>query len=279
MATMLKAAAKPVPVAENNREWDGMLTGVYTLWLKHMRKFVSSKLEIMATLYLPLLWMLLFGVCMESMIKSFGSKSGSLGYKDFITPGVMLLTGLTATVLGGSTLLMERLNGIIKEYLVAPVPRLAVLLGTLGSGLTKALLQVSVVLLVGMLFDSALLLQPLRLLAGLLVIVLFSAGFVGISAGVACQSNGIEEYHALILILNMPLLFLSNALYPLEVMPRIIQIAAYFNPTTYAADALRHLLYGTRLELGLQIDLPVLSLFMLFGLWYGYRHFQRTTMV
>jgi ABC-2 type transport system permease protein len=107
------------------------------------------------------------------------------------------------------------------------------------------------------------------------VIIVFSLGFVGIAAAVASQSEGMEEYHALIMILNLPLLFLSNALYPLETMPKIIQVVAYLNPTTYAADAARYFFYGTHPEIGLEVDIPVLLLFMLFGIWYGYRNFQR----
>lgn len=229
----------------------------------------------MGTLYLPLLWMLLFGVCMESLLKSLGGKAANISYKDYITPGVMLLTGLTASVMGGSTLLMERLNGSIKEYLVAPIPRLAVLLGTLTSGLSKALLQSLVVLGVGFLLDRGLVINVLTLLGGLSVIIVFSLGFVGLAAAVASQSSGMEEYHALIMVLNLPLLFLSSALYPLQTMPQIIQLVAYLNPTTYAADAARYFFYGAPLEIGLMLDLPVLVAFMVFGLWYGYHNFQR----
>lgn len=275
MATLLRTARAPVLASPATSNWKGMYRGVKILWFKHMRKFFRSRMEIMATLYLPLLWMLLFGVCMESMLKSLGGKAANLGYKDFITPGVMLLTGLTASVMGGSTLLMERLNGVIKEYLIAPIPRLAVLLGTLASGLSKAVLQSFVVLGVGLLLDAGLVINPLTLAGGLAVIIIFSLGFVGIAAAVASQSEGIEEYHALIMILNLPLLFLSNALYPLETMPKIIQVAAYLNPTTYAADAARYFFYGTRMEIGLGVDIPVLLIFMVLGIWYGYHNFQR----
>lgn len=130
----------------------GLVTGVYTLWLKHMRKFRHSPVEILGTMMTPLLWMLLFGVCIQGIIKE---TTKGLGYQAFITPGVMLLTGLTAAVLGGAILLLERLNGTLKEYLVAPVPRLAVLLGTMASGLTKAMLQAGVVLAAGYFLDSS----------------------------------------------------------------------------------------------------------------------------
>jgi len=109
----------------------------------------------------PLLWMLLFGVCIQGIIKE---TTQGLGYQVFIIPGVILLTGLTAAVLAGAILLLERLNGTIKEYLVAPVPRLAVLIGSMASGLTKALLQTGVVLVAGYFLDRSFRLQVLSIL-------------------------------------------------------------------------------------------------------------------
>ena len=40
----------------------------------------------------------------------------------------------------------ERVRGIIKEYLVAPIPRLSILLGNAGSTVSKAMFQGIVIL-------------------------------------------------------------------------------------------------------------------------------------
>jgi ABC-2 type transport system permease protein len=276
MATILKTREQAVELS-NGRSigaWNGMATGVYTLWLKHMRKFWTSSMEIGGTLAQPILWMLLFGVSMQTLVPGTVT-GGRIGYEAFITPGVMLLTSLSAAILGGATLLIERVNGVVKEYMVAPIPRLAVLLGTMASSLTKALLQSLVVLLLGLLLDPALILKVTSLVIGLGVVVIYSLGFVGIAAAVASKAKSMESYHSLIMVLNLPVLFLSNALYPLEAMPLTIRVLAYLNPTTYAIDAIRHLFYGVKLEIGLWVDLPVLLLFMVGAIWYGYHNFQQ----
>jgi|GEM_PF-277707 len=272
MATFVNR--RPISTSRRTSAWSGMVRGIYTLWLKHMHKFLHSTMEIGGTLSTPVLWMLLFGVCMEGMAREVKSTDMSLGYISYITPGIMMLTGLTAAVLGGSTLLIERINGVIKEYLVAPIPRLAVLLGTLASGLTKAIIQSIIVLLVGWVFGAALKLQLLSILAGLGLAAVFSLGFVGIAAAFACKAKNMESYHTLIMVMNLPVLFLSNALYPLELMPPIIRLLSYLNPTTYAIDATRYLFFGTKTEIGMWLDVPILLGFMVFGVWYGYRNFQ-----
>lgn len=258
-------------VLSPEKSLDGLGTGIYTLWLKHMQKFFGSSMEIAATLFTPAMWMLLFGVCMESMVQGAGDPS----YQLFITPGVMLLTGLSAAIFGGATILLERLNGVMKEYLVAPIPRISILLGTLASGLTKALLQCLVVIWLGFFLDAALRLNPPALLAGLGIVAMYSVGFVGIAAAVACKAKNVESYHSLILLLNLPVFFLSNALYPLDKIPGIFRVVAMINPTTYAVDATRFLLYGLPTEIGLWIDLPLLLAFMVFGVWFAYRNFRQ----
>jgi ABC-2 type transport system permease protein len=274
MSTTIREQTVGIATEKSNGALNGMATGVYTLWLKHMRKFWSSSMEIGGTLAMPILWMLLFGVSMQTLVPS--SVTGTrIGYEAFITPGVMLLTSLSAAILGGTTLLTERVNGIVKEYMVAPIPRLAILLGTMASSLTKALLQSLVVLLLGLLLEPALIFNLTSLVIGLGVVIIYSLGFVGIAAAVASKAKSMESYHSLIMILNLPVLFLSNALYPLEAMPLTIKVLAYLNPTTYAIDAIRYLFYGAKLEIGLWIDLPVLLIFMVGAIWYGYRNFQR----
>lgn len=269
MATVVKNRTVVAPKEPN--EWTGLFTGIYTLWLKHMRKFRSSPVEILFTLATPVLWILFFGVCMTGMVVP--TETG-LGYQAFITPGVMLLTGLTAAILGGTTLLLERVNGTLKEYLVAPIPRLAVLLGSMTSGLTKAILQAIAVLIAGALLDSTLHFNILPFLAALLIVGAYCLGFVGLASAFASRAKSMESYHSLIMVMNLPVLFISNALYPLEKMPVTIRGLAMLNPTTYGVDACRILLYGSKPEIGLGIDIVVLGAFMVLGVYIGYRSFS-----
>ncbi len=269
----LESVTRP---ATTGGPWTGMGRGVYTLWRKHMLKFSRSSMEIFGTLFTPVLWMLLFGLSMSGMVREMKGLTISINYLAYITPGIMLLTGLTAAIVGGSTLLQERTTGVIKEYLIAPIPRLAVLLGTMASGLTKAILQSVIILALGLLLGSGLTWNILNILDGLGLVLLYSLGFVGIAAAVASKAKGMEGYHALIMLLNLPVLFLSNALYPLDRMPVVLAALSYLNPTTYAVDATRALFYGATTEIGLLIDVPVLVVFAVLGVWWGYRSFQKS---
>jgi ABC-2 type transport system permease protein len=276
MATVLKKSAqvsRELPTSSILYKIKAILAGVFTLWFKHIYKFTHSSMEIVGTLGIPLLWMFLFGVCMDATLHQITGTG--IGYKAYITPGVMFLTALTAAVMSGSTLLTERLNGVVKEYLVAPVPRIAVLFGTISSGLTKTVLQALIVLGLGALLDNALILEVGSLLAGLAIVVVYSLGFVGIAAAFACKAQEMEGYHSIIMLINLPVFFASNALYPLSKLPAALRMLAYLNPTTYAVDASRHLFYGVPTEIGLWLDISVLLIFALASLGYAYYTFGR----
>jgi ABC-2 type transport system permease protein len=60
-------------------------------------------------------------------------------------------------------------------------------------------------------------------------------------------------------VLTMPIFFASNAIYPLSLMPRWLNIVSHLNPLTYEVDALRALMLvkGTS-DYGLALDYTVL---------------------
>src|SRR5919108_3947100 len=121
-----------------------------TIWSKHMTKFLRNREEFGGLLIQPVLWMTLFGVGMSTLV---GRSAGS-DYLSFMAPGILALTALGGAAGGGMALLDERLRGIMKEYLAAPIPRLSILLGSAASTTTKALFQAAVILVVGALMGA-----------------------------------------------------------------------------------------------------------------------------
>jgi len=95
------------------------------LWQKQMKKSLIHTEEIVGMLIQPILWVVLFGVGMRSLMATATPGSGA-GYMTFIVPGIVALTAVGGAIGGGSSWLHERLTGIVKEYLVAPIPRLSI---------------------------------------------------------------------------------------------------------------------------------------------------------
>jgi ABC-2 type transport system permease protein len=242
-----------------------------TIWHKHMTKFFRNREELGGLLIQPILWVVLFGVGMGALVGPVGGGD----YLTFMLPGILALTALGGAVGGGMMLLDERLRGVMKEYLVAPIPRLSILLGNAASTVTKALFQSAIILLVGGLMGARLTGSPLGWLALALLLTLFTLGFAGIALAVAARSSSIMGYHGLIFLFNLPLLFASNALYPLAAMPGWIRAIALLNPTTYLIDALRALAFNGEPTLPLPLSFGAIVLFALAGISLAFLAFRR----
>lgn len=246
--------------------------GGWVIFRKHMRKFASNSMEVGGTLGWPLLWVLFFGLGMQQVVSD-QVLGGATSYLAFIAPGILALTALSGAVNAGMVLLEEKVKGILKEYFVAPIPRMSILLASTGSGLVKTLIQAAIILMLAVLLGATITGGFVGLVGAAVFLFLYVAAFVGFSNGMALRSKSLSGYHMILFVLNLPLLFLSNALYPLSTMPTWMRVLAWLNPTTYAVDGMRTMLYGVN-EIPLALDLAVLIGFAVLCTWFGLRSFR-----
>ena len=248
--------------------------GSWVIFTKHMHKFLRNGQELGGTLAAPLLLAATFGLGMDRLVNP--GLIGGLNYLSFITPGIIAFTTLSGAINAGMTLLEEKIKGMLKEYMVAPIPRLSILLAATGSGLVKTVVQALLILLVAILFGARLQTSASGTMAALAILGAFVVASVGFANGMALRSKSIGGYHTILFLMNLPLLFLSSALYPLETMPAWMRIVALLNPTTYAAEGIRGALFGSA-TLNLWLCLTVLAGFAVVCTGFGLRSFRRLT--
>ena len=97
------------------------MSAALTLWNKHMRKSMTNPEEAIGMLIQPVLWVVLFGIGMGSLLGT-TEPGAEDAYITFMLPGIITLTALGGAIGGGTEWLNERLRGIVKEYLAAPLP-------------------------------------------------------------------------------------------------------------------------------------------------------------
>ncbi len=227
------------------------LKAIYILWIRQLKRYSRSPARIVGSLGQPLLFLLALGFGLGPVFAS----AGQGNYFQFLVPGVVAMSILFTAVFGGIEIIWDRQFGFLKETLVAPVPRTAIMAGRTLGGATIAVLQGVIVLILATLFgfrpDLASL--PLALLFMALIAVLFSA------FGTAIGSI-VEDMQGFPLIMNfvlMPLFFLSGALFPLTGLPRALEIVVRIDPLTYGVDGVRAALTGLP-SFGIGLDLGVL---------------------
>jgi len=70
-------------------------------------------------------------------------------------------------------------------------------------------------------------------------------GFGSLFVTLALRATSWETQMALMNLLNLPLLFASNAMFPVSFMPSWLQPVVRINPVSYTADISRQLLLGS----------------------------------
>ena len=117
---------------------------IYILWLREMKRYLRSRVQIVASLGQPILYLIVLGFGLGPVFQ----RAGNGNYLQFVSPGVIGMTVLFSSIFSGLGLLWDRQFGFLKETLVAPVPRLAIVLGRTLGGATTALLQGVIVLVI-----------------------------------------------------------------------------------------------------------------------------------
>ena len=255
------------------------MAAAITVWSKHMKKSLADPMMMFGLAIQPILWVVLFGVGMKSIMGPAMPGAGDT-YVTFMLPGIVALSALGGAVGGGSVWLTERLRGIVKEYLVAPIPRLSILMGNALSTVTKSMFQAIIIFIVGMLMGAKVQLNLLGWLGGLVLVAGYGLGFAGVAISFASQTDSPGAYHSMIMLLNLPLLFLSNALYPLASLPAWMRIGALINPTSYVIDGVRQMILkdGAAMAGGKVLPLwlcfVIVGAFATLGMWMAYNAFK-----
>jgi ABC-2 type transport system permease protein len=226
---------------------------------------LRSRAQILASLGQPLMYLVALGFGLGPVFQ----KSGEGSYLQFIAPGVVGMAILFTSIFSGIGLLWDRQFGFLKETLVAPVPRLQIMVGRTLGGATVAVLQGTLVLIVCIIagfrpYDLAEL--PLAFLFMALIAIVFTA--LGTAIGSALRD--MQGFQMTMNFVVMPIFFLSGALFPLAGLPAALAVATCMDPLSYGIDGLRGALIGLS-HFGLAVDVVVLcmvaSCFLALGAW------------
>jgi ABC-2 type transport system permease protein len=246
------------------------LRGFYTLWLREVKRYLRDRVRIVSSFVTPLLWLVIFGSGVRLSLPYPG-----LNYQQYIFPGIIGQTLLFTSMFMGISVLWDREFGFMKEILVAPISRTSVFLGKMIGDSTDAVIQGIIVFVLGLLLGIKLNIFTFLELLPIMLLVTF--GLVSIGLTLASFMGSLEGFGTIQSFINLPLFFLSGALFPLRgaSIPNWLQIASRLNPLTYAVDALRNVILGgawTPFQIQpLWMDLGIVGLFdlimIIIGTW------------
>jgi ABC-2 type transport system permease protein len=207
---------------------------IYILWLRELKRYVRSRVQIVVSLGQPCLYLLALGFGLGPVFKQAGHGS----YLQFMAPGVIGMTVLFSSVFSGIAMLWDRQFGFLKETLVAPVSRLQIMIGRTLGGATVAAIQGLLILVICFIAGfrphswSAV---PLALAFVLMISIVFAA----LGTAIGSVIKDMQGFQIIMNFLVMPIFFLSGALFPLANLPKAMTIITRLDPLTYGVDGLR----------------------------------------
>lgn len=206
------------------------------------RLFIQLKRRpstLVAGIIQPLMWLLLFGALFQYAPE--GLLGEGLSYGKFLAPGVIVFTAFSGALNAGLPVMFDREFGFLNRLLVAPLSsRYSIVAASTIYIISLSLLQTASIVAL-----SAVIGAGLPSLAGLgaiaLIVFLIVAGVTALSLGLAFALPGHIELIAVIFVTNLPLLFASTALAPLNFMADWLKVVASVNPLTYAIEPIRYI--------------------------------------
>jgi ABC-2 type transport system permease protein len=233
------ARAETVPVHLPERSMRHDVRAVKVVWQRELIRFFQDRARMVTSLLQPVLFLFVLGTGLSSLASA---GTGGISLRTFMFPGVLALATMFTAIFAAGSIVWDREFGFLREMLVAPVSRGAIVLGKCLGGASVATFQGLVILAlagaVGIPYSPALLLT----LTGELLLLSFTLTALGVV--VAARMRNIQTFFAMTQVFLMPMFFLSGALFPLSGLPTWLHVLTRIDPMTYAVDPMRRAVFS-----------------------------------
>ncbi|MBV9317534.1 MAG: ABC transporter permease [Gammaproteobacteria bacterium] len=233
--------------AIRNAGWSGL----YAIWLREVKRAVRDRGQLIGGVIRPLLYVLVMGIGLNPYFR--GELYGEVQfvvpytYVQFLFPAVIALNIMYTSVQSAVSVIWDREFGFLREVLVSPMPRVAILTGKILGGTSVAMFHGALVLALARFADLPLTLADLAHGLGLMFLLAFALTALGVV--IANRVKSFEGFGVFSNVVILPLYFLSSSIFPLDpsltsaqsrvIYPEWLVTLIRINPLTYAVDALR----------------------------------------
>jgi|TARA_B100001971_G_scaffold213287_1_gene246162 ABC-2 type transport system permease protein len=210
--------------------------GIWVVAFRELLHFISDRTRIISSLMFPLMFLVVFGAGFSRIV---GGLAGGVDFIHFIYPGILAMTVLTSSLLSGTSVVVDREHGFLKEVLVAPLSRVGVILGKALGGSITSLLQGMIMLVIAPIIGLSI--TPLLVVKLLPTLLILSLALSGLGILMATRMHSQQGFQFLMQLIVFPLMFLAGVFFPVDGVPVWLQIVAKVNPLTYGVDAIRQI--------------------------------------
>jgi len=230
--------AEPVRVRVPSRGLGHDLRAIKVVMHRELIRFWQDRMRIVVALVQPVLFLFVLGTGLSSLTSA---GAGGVDLRTFMFPGVLAMSVMMPAMFSAGSIVFDREFGFLREMLVAPVSRTAIVVGKcLGGAVVstgQGLLVLVLAPVVGIPYSAG------WVLFVVLQLVLLSFTLTAFGVLAASRIKSFQGFMALVNMIMMPMLFLSGAMFPLSGLPLWLQSLTHLNPLTYAVDAVRRTIF------------------------------------
>ncbi|MDA8209497.1 MAG: ABC transporter permease [Actinomycetota bacterium] len=210
------------------------------VWRRELIRFMRTRTRILTSFVQPILFLFVLGYGMTSLVGT----TGGFDFKKFVFPGIVAMTVVTTAIFSAISIVWDREFGFLREMLVAPVSRGALVIGKTLGGASVATVQGTIMLALAPLIGVHL--TPLLVLEVIGLEMLMASALTAFGVFVASRIQRMEGFQVVMQLVLFPMIFLSGALFPLNGIPGWLAVITRVNPLTYAVDPLRHVVFAAQ---------------------------------
>ena len=239
-----------------NHNSKSKLHGIWALTNRELKKWYKEPVLFLLTMIQPILWMGLLGKSMNisalipTNIPGLDSKAlmqetfGTSDYFSFMAVGMVGMTALFTTMFSGMSVVWDRRLGFLNKVLSTPVSRAVIIFSKVLSATLRSMFQTGVIIIIAVAFglQFGANFNPLNILGVFAIMFLLCVGLSSLFIALTIRSTRMETPMAVMNLINLPMMFASNAFYPAKLMPDWLQSVVNVNPLSYTNDAVRQLL-------------------------------------
>ncbi len=211
------------------------------VWKRETIRFRRVPLRVVTSVVQPVLFLFVLGTGLSTIVQGGISTSG-FSFKTFIFPGVIAMTVLFSSIFSAISIVWDREFGFLREMLVAPIRRGALVVGKCAGGATTASAQGIIMLamagLVGLSYS------PAFLLAMVAEIVLMALALTAVGMVISARMQEIESFQVVTQFIVLPMFFLSGAMFPTSRLPQWLAVLTKLDPLSYAVDPMRRAVFA-----------------------------------
>jgi ABC-2 type transport system permease protein len=210
------------------------------VWKRELIRYSRNRVRIVTSLAQPVLFLLVLGTGLSPIVS--GGAGPHVNFKTFMFPGVIAMTILFTAIFSAVSIVWDREFGFLREMLVAPIRRGALVTGKTLGGATVATFQGVIMLLLAPLAHV-----PWRpvLLLELLVLMAMCAGMLtSIGVLAASRMQQVESFQVVMQLFVLPMFFLSGAVFPLTNLPTWLSALTKIDPVSYIVDPMRRAVFN-----------------------------------